>query len=373
MAIDPSLVQRLSQSIAQAFEESLASLHEEIDRLRAEVATLRGGAGDVPAAARTATPRNGRPAVKSASLPVASEETRAAQCRVANCPAPVLAKELCETHYRVMRRMIAAGQRFDPRSQKPAGFRRPAPGCNEPGCREPHYAKDLCRKHYMAARARLRAEEARTGRKPTARLGTVKRVTPAPLPIAAPAPAPAAVLDHDDDTPNTTPEIEWTMPGGTPQSNVAMPTAEVVLRVVRQYRGGLTKVADVLGRNRQTLMDLLVQLNLMEEVVTVRANERKRILAAPLKERLADLLFREKLLEDLGCLKEVDESAKSEVQMRCAAIVKSVETQEDALRQLGAELGLEEAGLKRLVWRYDLRRQLRSLKSRAPQATRPRA
>jgi hypothetical protein len=120
-------------------------------------------------------------------------------------------------------------------------------------------------------------------------------------------------------------------------------------------------------------MDLLVQLNLMEEVVSVRANERKRLLAAPLKERLADLLFREKLLEDLGCLKEVDESAKAEVQQRCATIVKSAETQEEALRQLGLELGLEEAGLKRLVWRYDLRRQLRGLKSRPTQSARPRA
>jgi len=217
----------------------------------------------------------------------------------------------------------------------------------------------------MAARARLRAEESRTGRKAAGTLATVKR------PVAQQqAPAPAALVEETEKEPV---EIEWTFPEGTPQTNVAMPTAEVVARVVRQYRGGLTKVADVLGRNRQTLMDLLVQLNLMEEVVSVRANERKRLLAAPLKERLADLLFREKLLEDLGCLKEVDESAKNEVQQRCATIVKSAETQEDALRALGLELGLEEAGLKRLVWRYDLRRQLRGLKSRPTQSVRPRA
>lgn len=367
MTIDPSIVQRLSQSIAAALEEITAPLRDEIEQLRAELEAERSGTpAEAPSGARPAAVRNGRATViKPAIAPRSTSSSAQPACQVPHCPAAVLAKELCETHYRVMRRTVAAGQRFDPKAQRPAGFRKPAPGCQEPGCKEPHYAKDLCRKHYMAARARLRAEESRTGRKAAGTLATVKR------PVAQQqAPAPAALVEETEKEPV---EIEWTFPEGTPQTNVAMPTAEVVARVVRQYRGGLTKVADVLGRNRQTLMDLLVQLNLMEEVVSVRANERKRLLAAPLKERLADLLFREKLLEDLGCLKEVDESAKNEVQQRCATIVKSAETQEDALRALGLELGLEEAGLKRLVWRYDLRRQLRGLKSRPTQSVRPRA
>ena len=145
----------------------------------------------------------------------------------------------------------------------------------------------------------------------------------------------------------------------------------IVARVVAQYRGGLSKVAEVLGRNRRNLMELLEKLDLMEQVVKIRASERKRILAAPLRDRLSDLLFKEKLLEDLGCLQEVDDATRHDIQARCATLAKNAPSAEDVLQQLGAELGLEEAGLKRLVWRYDLRRQLRNLK--LPAAARSRS
>src|SRR5262249_46563629 len=162
----------------------------------------------------------------------------------------------------------------------------------------------------------------------------------------------SAALPKDAIEPDESPEVEMDAPqptrlsaavaaefapsftfavGGVPEHGiVAMPTAEAVARVVSQYRGGLAKVAEVLGRNRRTVMELLERLNLMEHVVTVRNNERKRILAAPLRERLTDLLFREKLLDDLGCLKEVDESARTEIQLRCVQLAKTCSTQEEA-------------------------------------------
>jgi len=201
----------------------------------------------------------------------------------------------------------------------------------------------------------------------------------------APRPAGAVAAPEPRESPAEEPEARGTareaaaaldnqsfFPGSFSDPNVvAMPTSEVVARVVAQYRGGLSKVAEVLGRNRRNLMELLEKLNLMEHVVALRAAERKRILAAPLKDRLSDLLFKEKLLEDLGCLQELDEATKRDIQARCAALARTTETADDVLHQLGAELGLEEAGLKRLVWRYELRRQLRNMKvagSKAPSA-----
>lgn len=141
----------------------------------------------------------------------------------------------------------------------------------------------------------------------------------------------------------------------------SLPTAEVVSRVVAQYRGGLDRVAEVLGRNKRTLIDLLDHLDLMPYVARVRGAERQRVEGSSLRERLNDLLFREKLLEDLGCLKEIDERTGFEVKMRCAEHAKKQQTVEDALHSLASEFRLEEAGMKRLIWRYDLRRYLRGL------------
>ncbi len=376
MALDTIAIQRLSAAIAEAIEQAIAPLTDEIEQLRAAVLDLQEAAGQPasPAAPPRTTPtlEIRVPAPRAAATMRTRGITHTQTCRVPRCPAPVLAKELCETHYRAMRRASSAGEKFDPRTQRPAGARPVSRACEEPGCDDAHYARGLCRRHYMTLRARERAAE---------------RGGPAPVTVSR-------TRDTDDDHESTRHELAPSTPARTPESVrafaaaefaptfdlavggvpdhsiVAMPTAEVVARVVSQYRGGLAKVAEVLGRNRRTLMEMLEKLNLMEHVVTVRATERKRILAAPLRERLADLLFREKLLDDLGCLKEVDESARGEIQLRCAKLAKTCSTQEELFSKLAIECGLEDAGIKRLVWRYDLRRQLRGLKSARPAPTR---
>jgi hypothetical protein len=378
MTLDTIAIQRLSAAIAEAIEHAIAPLTEEIEQLRAAVLELQEAAGQsgVPAAPPRMAPAPEKRDLAPAPRAVAAAHTRGIThlqtCRVPKCPAPVLAKELCETHYRAMRRAASAGERFDPRTQRPAGARPVSRACEEPGCEDAHYARGLCRRHYMTLRARERAAE-RGGPAPQA----VSRVRDAEddgaakrRETATASPARSAETIRSVAAAEFAPTFDLAVGGVPDHGFVAMPTAEVVARVVSQYRGGLAKVAEVLGRNRRTLMEMLEKLNLMEHVVTVRATERQRILAAPLRERLADLLFREKLLDDLGCLKEVDESARGEIQLRCAKLAKTCSTQEELFSKLAVECGLEDAGIKRLVWRYDLRRQLRGLKSARPAPTR---
>lgn len=384
MSLDPNNLDRLARSIAQAIDQALIPMQQEIDALRAEIAALRGA----PLAPASAVTRPREPVVPATEFKPVARRTRVttpgSSCLVPHCEAPVLAKELCETHYRSMRRALSLGQRFDPRDQKPAESRAAVKGCTEPDCDEAHYARGLCRRHYMTVRARERARE--RGQVVSPRAATAVRPAPAPAAsMIAPQPVPAAPTPAASApmTPVTSASLAAAMldlpptfglaVGGAPEPGVlAMPTAEVVARVVSQYRGGLAKVAEVLGRNRRTLMELLERLNLMEHVVSVRAGERKRILAAPLRDRLSDLLFREKLLDDLGCLKEVDESARGEIQLRCAQLAKNCSTQEEVFAKLAVDCGLEDAGMKRLIWRYDLRRQLRGLKSLRPAPSRAR-
>jgi hypothetical protein len=394
MSMDAAFVQRLSLTIAQALAQAVAPLNEEIARLRAEVESLRQERnGDTPlaspAARRASAALPLRTAAAAPAAPAARRGTSAdAECRVPHCEAAVLAKELCETHYRVMRRALANGERFDPAKQKPAAAKPVARGCSEPDCDDGHYARGLCRRHYMTLRARERAAERGGGAAPAGNGTRRRREQPAPaIAVVRREAAPAAEIDTEtiESTPpaarpgqaaaraelmNGMPFFELAV-GGEP-GVVAMPTAEAVMRVMHQYRGGLGKVAEVLGRNRQTLMELLERLNLLEAAVTMRKQECSRILRAPLRERLSDLLFREKLLEDLKCLKEVDESARTEIQVRCAQLAKTCNTQEEAFAKLAQECGLEESGLKRLIWRYDLRRQLRGLKSTRPAPSRMR-
>jgi hypothetical protein len=373
MPIDQLTIQRLSRHLADALEELLAPLREEVAELRAAIEEARTRSGqDAPGPAPANRPAE-RPVPTSAGVArrtIVRPSTTGLACAVPHCEAPVLAKQLCETHYRIMRRMSAAGEKFDPRSQRPSSARTGTRGCREAGCTEPHYAKGLCRRHYMSQRARER-NQPRQGSGRTARMS-------ASAPASAPAPAAVAVASEEAPelgreaaaSVDSEPEIIYT----SSESNVvAMPTAEVVSRVVSQYRGGLSKVAEVLGRNRRNLMELLEKLNLMEHVVQVRATERKKILAAPLKERLSDLLFKEKLLEDLGCLKDIDENTRRDVQLRLGQLAKNSSTIEEALQLLGNELGLDESGLKRLVWRFDLRRKLRDMKLKPANGARPRS
>ena len=297
----------------------------------------------------------------SASAPAVSAAAAGGGCLVPECEAPVLAKQLCETHYRIMRRTLAAGGSFEPTTQRPARLRTAERNCAEPGCTEAHYAKGLCRRHYMTARSRIRAA-GKHGMPADAVQPSVVFERSEPAEEEAPESQPFAVHGNGGrDAALAVPLFaDDTLAGEAPKE--ALPTAEMVARVVAQFRGGLDRVAEVLGRNRRTLMDLLLRLDLMSYVNRVRDQERQRIKTAPLNERLDDLLFREKLLEDLDCLKEVDRRTEFEVKMRCAELAKSSETIEEVLQQLASQLELDDAGLKRLNWRYDLRRHLRGLK-----------
>ena len=375
MSFDPQSVERLSNALAKSLEEYVAPLRTEIARLEAEIGRLRlqiGGESlrqpQAPAASMAAATLRAAVANTTIARRTNRITTAVQSCQVPRCAAPVLAKELCETHYRIMRRAASTGEPFDVKKQRPAAAREVARACGVAGCQEAHYAKQLCRRHYMAARARLRNHGE-----------ALEDQTLAPLPFAAGVPMPepnGAVLAHDqdDDSDNG---------NGTSESHgivdvevdaegnpIATPTAEMVARVLAQYRGGLVKVADVLGRNKRSLMQLLDHLNLMQHAIDLRKNERRRILAAPLRERLSDLLFREKLLEDLDCLKDVDERTRTDVVTRLAALARGAETVEDVLAKLAGELGLEDSGMKRLIWRYDLRRQLRDMKLKSAPMTR---
>jgi len=373
MSFDPQSVERLSNALAKSLEDYVAPLRAEIARLEAEIGRLRSEIG----AEERPQPQAPAASMAAATLRAAVANTRVARrtnriataaqsCQVPRCAAPVLAKELCETHYRIMRRAASTGETFDPKRQRPAAAREVARSCSVAGCEDGHYAKQLCRRHYMAARARLRNHGE-----------AIADQTMPPLPFAAGVPMPephSAALDNDPDEDHDNGngssagivDVDVDADGNP----IATPTAEVVARVLAQYRGGLVKVADVLGRNKRSLMQLLDHLNLMQHAIDLRKNERRRILAAPLRERLSDLLFREKLLEDLDCLKDVDERTRADVVARLAALARGAETVEDVLAKLAGELGLEDSGMKRLIWRYDLRRQLRDMKLKSAPMTR---
>ncbi|MFQ5601439.1 MAG: hypothetical protein ACE5G2_12920 [Candidatus Krumholzibacteriia bacterium] len=355
-------------------------MRKAIEPLREEIAGLRAVHKEL--GAQLASPAPARPAAAAVTAPggkhravVGKIQKKAGDgtsrsapddmpgCLVPDCPAPVLAKQLCESHYRIMRRTAAAGEVFDPAAQRAARIRATGKHCQEPGCSDVHYAKGLCRRHYMAARSRIRSAERRGPSAVTApqvRSTTTEELEPEERPAKVQPVSHGGNGGHDAAVPL------FSEPSAvSPPPNETLPTAEMVARVVAQYRGGLDRVAEVLGRNKRTLIDLLDRLDLMSYVTRVREAERQRVESATLRERLDDLLFREKLLEDLGCLKDVDDRARFEVRMRCADLAKSSETIEEVLQHLGKEFGLEEAGLKRLIWRYDLRRYLRGLKLKA--------
>ena len=361
MSIDPAVVQRLSQSLALAFEQALAPLRDEITSLRNEVASLRASAGMAPVR------RDLRPASSAPRVIATRGANRAQDCLVPGCPAPVLAKELCETHYRVMRRAVAAGEEFDAGKQRPAGTRAAARACAEPGCNEAHYAKGLCRRHYMAARARARTRESRAAAhtRPTssARDNDEKPAAGVvvPEPEAEPeAPTPSWTLGSSSPTELDTP---FTLAIGSPEPGVlAMPTAENVKRVVLEHRGNYHKIAEKLGRNPQSVKVLLYQLGILDWANQVRDDECKKIKSASLQERLDNVLRRAPVLEDLGCLKEVDERIRHEVLLLTARIARASDTQEAVLLKLGRQFGLDADMIRRLDKRYKLRKQLESMK-----------
>jgi hypothetical protein len=353
--------------LARSLEEFIAPLRAEVARLETEVRHLRAQIGvseppRTPVAIGSTAAATLRAAIANTEVArrTGRINTAAQSCMVTQCEAPVLAKELCETHYRIMRRAIANGEEFDLAAQRPAAAREVARGCSVADCTDAHYAKQLCRRHYMAARARLRNQ----GIDPAEHADDSAAGA-----YAAGAVIDSAGQDEEQEQPSNGNGYSEVDASGEP---IVAPTAEVVARVLAQYRGGLIKVAEVLGRNKRSLMQLLDHLNLMQHAIDLRKNERRRILAASLRERLSDLLFREKLLEDLDCMKEVDERTRAEVTTRLAALGRNAQSVEDALGKLAMELQLEDAAMSRLIYRYDLRRQLRDMKLKSAPAPRAR-
>lgn len=129
-----------------------------------------------------------------------------------------------------------------------------------------------------------------------------------------------------------------------------------VLRLVERHRGGLNRVAEMLARGTDSLRVLIERIGLREEVESIRSRERQRIGNASLAERLQELLFREKLLRDLGILDEVDAQVRREVRELCAQLSGSCVDATEVLDRLALECRLDAAGQDRLDRRHDLSR-----------------
>jgi hypothetical protein len=366
MSIDPAIVQRLSQSIAAALDQALAPLREEVAALRAELAAVRLGVAKSGGAA-VAVRRDLAPPAASAR-----RSTREQYCQVPGCRGAVLAKELCETHYRIMRRMAAAGERFDPAAQRPSGARTAGRGCDAARCDEPHYAKGLCRRHYMAARARSRAGRPEAPEE-TLESEPAGRVETETMPVQ---PAPAASADFEATVP-----FDWTSgdssaayaAGGVPElPGTSLPPKQSVLRIAKQQRGLFGNMAEKLGRNPQSVKDLLRRLGLAEEVGKIRAQEAEQIRGLDVRGRLKVVLNNAKALEDLEIVKEIDEKTRGEVLFYCYSVARASKTQDELLRRVASHFQLDDHEVRRLVRRYNLHYEMRKLRLGAPPRARAR-
>ena len=139
MPLEKTVVQRLADFLKELLEAEVAPLRGEIAQLRAAVERLGARAGTAPTpapgmreAASLPPPRSLSHAATGEVRKIAVRPTTAGiQCDVPGCPGQVLAKQLCETHYRIMRRVVASGSRFDPRSQHPVAERQSERACGE--------------------------------------------------------------------------------------------------------------------------------------------------------------------------------------------------------------------------------------------------
>lgn len=129
-----------------------------------------------------------------------------------------------------------------------------------------------------------------------------------------------------------------------------------VLRLVERHRGGLCRVAELLARDTDSLRVLVGRIGLQEDIEAIRSRERHRIAAAGLGDRLHALLFREKLLRDLGVLEEIDARTQAEVREACAQMSGSCDTAPEVLAAFANACRLDAAGLERLDRRYELLR-----------------
>ena len=158
-------------------------------------------------------------------------------------------------------------------------------------------------------------------------------------------------------------DAPFTLAIGSPEPGIlAMPTAESVKRVVQEHRGNYHKISEKLGRNPKSVKVLLYQLDLLGFANEIREAECEKIKSAPLKERLDNVLRRAPVLEDLGCIKEIDERIRHEVLVLVSQLAKSSDTQEDVLAKLGRQFRLDPDMTRRLATRYKLRKQLEAMK-----------
>ena len=126
--------------------------------------------------------------------------------------------------------------------------------------------------------------------------------------------------------------------------------------LVERQRGGLGSVAELLGRDTDSLQTLIERIGLREQVEAVRARERTRVQKGSLAQRVGQLLFRDRLLQDLGIRTEQESLVRHELVDRCAGLAGECDDAASVLERLGAECNLDASGLERLVRRFELQR-----------------
>lgn len=124
--------------------------------------------------------------------------------------------------------------------------------------------------------------------------------------------------------------------------------------LTERHHGGLHMVAELIGRDSDSLHALLKRIGLRDWVENVRARERDRLRQAPLAVRLGQLLFREKMLSDLGIRMEMDTRVRQELRDRCAALSGECEDGAQVFERLGQECNLDDNGVARMLRRYEL-------------------
>jgi hypothetical protein len=146
----------------------------------------------------------------------------------------------------------------------------------------------------------------------------------------------------------------------------------IMLRsLVERYHGGTNMVAEMLGRDADSLAALVDRIGLRDHIEAVRARERTKLQSAPLGTRLGQLLFREKLVRDLGILAELDTQTRQDLQHRCAELSGECADSTAVLEQLAAECDLDTVGVERMLRRYDLQRFVADLFEEPVDSMRP--
>lgn len=143
--------------------------------------------------------------------------------------------------------------------------------------------------------------------------------------------------------------------------------------LVERYHGSQAMAAELLGRDTDSLRALVDRLGLHAAVDAVRARERDALRRAPLAQRLAQVLSREKLVRDLGILEELDALTRQEVRDLCAQLSGEWASPAEVFEALARVCDLDGGALDRLVRRYDLQRFVADLYQMPLDAGRPTA